>query len=744
VKPAGQRTVSVVINTYNRAASLRKTLDGMERLDHRNFEVVVVNGPSRDDTEAVLADYAGRIKVGRCPARNLSLSRNIGIRLAAGELIAFTDDDAYPDPAWLDEVAAGFADEETAAAGGPVYDHTGAHLQSKYIVVNRIGMGHSVSDPPNPTMLLARPFGARFVTLIGVNSMFRRDRLVAIGGFDEMYDYFLDETDVCVRLLDAGWIVRALDNGFVYHKYLPSERRNEDRVHRDQSSALRNVTYFAYRHGRSVHSFPELAEMLAECVREERRHYRWHRDHGKVSQKDYEKFQHDVDTVMDEGLDAALKRPPQTRPPAWFAAGQGTFLPFPTIRPRGRKLHIAIFSREYPPGPVNGIGRLIHALAPRLAARGHVVRVMTTGHEHDTVDLEDGVWVHRVVARHHDIPPGLEIPPDMWGYAASLRDELERVHRERPVDVVHVPNWDVEGIAAMLDDRIPAVLELHTPIATISETNPMLFPADSPRVQQVTGLERKVYGMARHVLASSPAIAEEVETRYGLRFPPDAVHVVPHGMPPVEVPIAARQVEGKVNLLFVGRLERRKGIDTLFEALVPAMRAVPDLVATIVGDHGIPGDGGTTYREAFEAGAGRELRDRVRFVGRVGDDELTSYYAGCDLFVCPSRYESFGLVLLEAMMLGKPVIAGDAGGMRYIVEDGGNGFRFAPGDAGELARAIERLAGSAELRERFGRRSLEIYEERYTAERMADGTLAVYEAAVAAAAATPAPVAVGA
>ena len=169
------------------------------------------------------------------------------------------------------------------------------------------------------------------------------------------------------------------------------------------------------------------------------------------------------------------------------------------------------------------------------------------------------------------------------------------------------------------------------------------------------------------------------------------------------------------------------------------MSYLASISATIAGDDGIPGEGGTTYRAAFEAGAGRDLRDRVRFVGRVGDGELTDYYAGCDFFVCPSRYESFGLVLLEAMMFGKPVIAGDAGGMRYIVEDGGNGFRFAPDDIAALTRAIERLAGSAELRERFGHRSRQIYEDRYTAERMADGTLAVYEAA-----ATPAPAAVGA
>jgi glycosyltransferase involved in cell wall biosynthesis len=737
-------TISVVINTYERAASLRKTLDGLARLDDRRFEVIVVNGPSQDDTEAVLAEYAGRVRVARCSDRNLSRSRNIGIRAAAGDLVAFTDDDAYPDPAWLDEVAAAFDDDEVAAAGGPVYDHTGAHLQSKYITVNRIGMGSSVSDPPNPTPYLARPLGALFVTLIGVNSMFRRDRLVAIGGFDETYDYFLDETDVCVRLLDAGWVVRALERGFVYHKYLASQRRSADRIHRDQSSALHNIAYFAFRHGRKVHTLPELVRMLDRYIRDERRHYKWNVEHGRLTQEDWAKFQHDLDTAMDAGMEAALGRAPLTRPPAWFDTGEHVFVPFPTIRPDGRKLHVVIFTREYAPGPLNGIGRLIHALAPRLAGMGHVVRVMTTGHDHDTVDLEDGVWVHRVVPRPHAVPKGLSVPPDMWNYCASLRDEMERISADRPVDLVHAPNWDAEGLAVILDRRVPVLLELHTPVATVSETNPMLFPAGSKRVKQVVEMERMCYEQADGILASSPAIAEEVEARYGLCLPADEVHVVAHGLPPAG-PVTPRRVPGKVvNLLFVGRLERRKGIDTLLEALPRVLRDVPRLVATIVGDDAIPGDAGTTYRATFEAGPGRALGDRVRFVGRVDDGELEEYYAGCDFLVVPSRYESFGLVLLEAMMMGKPVIAGDAGGMRYIVEDGGNGFRFPPGDAGALAEAIERLATTPDLRERFGRRSREIYKERYTAEQMAAGTLAAYHGVLRRAATTRTPAPAGA
>ena len=89
-------------------------------------------------------------------------------------------------------------------------------------------------------------------------------------------------------------------------------------------------------------------------------------------------------------------------------------------------------------------------------------------------------------------------------------------------------------------------------------------------------------------------------------------------------------------------------------------------------------------------------------------------------------------------MMGRPVIAGDAGGMRFIVEEGGCGFRFPPGDAAALAGAIRRLVTAPELRERLGRRAREIYVERYTADRMTDGTLAVYHAAMHSGATVPA------
>ena len=115
---------SIVINTYNRATYLRRLLASLSRLREVTFEVVVVNGPSTDATDDVLALYAGRIKVVACPTRNLSQSRNLGIAAAAGAVVVFIDDDALPaDDLWLARYAQAFwanVDGRLGAAGGPV------------------------------------------------------------------------------------------------------------------------------------------------------------------------------------------------------------------------------------------------------------------------------------------------------------------------------------------------------------------------------------------------------------------------------------------------------------------------------------------------------------------------------------------------------------------------------------------------------------------------------------------------
>src|SRR6185503_15961172 len=102
-------TVSVIITTYNRARHLERLLPAFHHLRYAAFEVIVVNGPSTDDTTAVLERWTGRIKVVACPLAHMTTARNLGLRAAAGDIVVFIDDDALPaTPAWLEEIVKTF------------------------------------------------------------------------------------------------------------------------------------------------------------------------------------------------------------------------------------------------------------------------------------------------------------------------------------------------------------------------------------------------------------------------------------------------------------------------------------------------------------------------------------------------------------------------------------------------------------------------------------------------------------
>ncbi len=122
-------TVSIIINTYNRGAHLKRLLDALARQTYDNFEVIVVNGPSPDHTKDVIREYRKAIRSYKCPVVNLSVSRNIGIRKAAGEIIAFIDDDAVSqDTRWIENAVQHFEDDKVGIAGGTVYQLGGSVL----------------------------------------------------------------------------------------------------------------------------------------------------------------------------------------------------------------------------------------------------------------------------------------------------------------------------------------------------------------------------------------------------------------------------------------------------------------------------------------------------------------------------------------------------------------------------------------------------------------------------------------
>ena len=734
---------SVVINTYNRAASLEITLESLRYLREVDFEVIVVNGPSTDHTCDVLSKYQGSIRVGSCAERNLSISRNVGIAMAQGDIVAFIDDDAVPDEYWLRDLLSGYDAADVGGVGGVVYDYTGYIVQYRYSASDRFG--NARSDLLEPLTDFCYPFCPEVPYLQGTNASFRRDVLLDVGGFDEEFDYYLDETDVCLRVVDAGYRLRQISGGFVYHRYLPSFVRTADRIPTFWRPMIKNKIYFSLVNG-GAENF-ERALLDGEAfIQRAKSDLEWWVRNGRFGDEVLEAFRQDANAAFREGILGGL-RPARrllrrecqanlTTSMESDVAGGDTaarFVRYPTLAPRGRRLTICLLSQEYPPDVVGGIGRMTLEMAEGLGDAGHSTHVITKSRDsHNTVDYEHGVWVHRIAddQGQYGRPAGVTLPEQLWRWSARIYREVQRIHDSHPVDLVDAPIWDAEGLATILSGQFRTVTSLETPLKIALKTNPHWVDGSQGQQDFFEGLiaaEKAAVELSHGVRAISSAVARTMTEEYAISIPPHKLRVVPLGIDDRSGANSAQHDGGLVEVLFVGRFERRKGIDLLLTLAPEICEGFPQARFIFVGADSETQPSGKTRTQDFIARhAGVPFLDRIVFTGTIPDADVMSWMARCDVFVAPSRYESFGLVFLQAMSYGKPVIGCRAGGMPEIIADGETGLLPEPGDLDSLRNALVQLVSSAEKRRTLGQAGRERFLRYFTRAAMIERTIAFY------------------
>ncbi len=366
-------------------------------------------------------------------------------------------------------------------------------------------------------------------------------------------------------------------------------------------------------------------------------------------------------------------------------------------------MRIALVSRQVATMPHSGLSRASGELAVGLAALGHDVHLIAE--QAGGLALPEAVTVHDVTGGR----------PLAW--AAAAHAELERIDG---LDVVSVPLWGSGGIFAVRDPRWPTVVSCMTSATTIAGLEPGWTEVAEHR--EALRLERLALAGARHLHGLTRAALDKTIADYALA--PLTAGVVGRGLRDRAAGVAPpRAHDGPVELLFVGRAETRKGADVLLDAVRTLLAEGADLRLTLVA----PG-----------AAAGGD--EHIRVEGPVSEARLHELYASADVVCQPSRYESHGIVLVEAMMFGRPIVTTTAGGIPEVVEDGGNALLAAPGDVAALAAALRRVVASPELRARMGARSRALYEERFEPAAVARAMAALLADAVSAhAAAAPDP-----
>jgi D-inositol-3-phosphate glycosyltransferase len=394
-----------------------------------------------------------------------------------------------------------------------------------------------------------------------------------------------------------------------------------------------------------------------------------------------------------------------------------------------KKLHIALVSEHASPlaalGGVDAGGQnvAVAALATELGARGHRVVVYT---RRDSPDLPvrqrfaPGVAVHHVDAGPPDEVPKDELFPYMADFAADLRRQWER---DRP-DLVHSHFW-MSGWASLVACRPVGLPLLHTfhALGVVKRRNqgdkdtspPGRLPVEE---QLVSAVDRLV-----------ATCTDEVDELVALGAPEDRISIVPCGVDPglfnPSGPVAPRR-PGWRRLVVVSRLVERKGVGTAITALAQIPRA--ELIVA----GGPPAAALATDRAARrlldladEAG----VTDRVRLLGRVDHRDLPMLLRSADVAVCVPWYEPFGIVPLEAMACGVPVVGAAVGGLTDTVGDGLTGLLVPPRDPDSVAGAVRALLADDQRRDAMGDAGVRRVLGTYTWRRVVDSLLEVYASA---------------
>lgn len=729
---------SIVINTYNRAHTLGDTLQSLQYLRYPRFEVIVVNGPSTDSTEEILSQYEGKIVKLNCSYANLSISRNVGIAAAKGDIVCFIDDDAIPEPNWLDLIATGYTKPEIAAVGGYIRDHTGYTYQSRALVCNRFGVGtdYDLPDPRNVDSASAKP--TKYFSLTGTNCTFRRSALLEIGGFDEEYAYFLDETDVVIRLVDIGYEICYVPAAEIHHKYASSHLRSATRIPKSIYLPARSKAYFCMKNAAPVHGSAAVLTHLEEYRSSLRKDYDWYLHHSKIDAEHHASLHEDIDRGIHDGLKDAYHYTSRKLLPVNLFQPNREFAHYPILIESAKRLRICFLSQEYPPSICGGIGNWTHTLATALAKLGHEISVVTKGGEHNRVDFQEGVWVHRVVPvwqpnRIH--PPLPDIPQIIKDYSYTVFDEVMRINIIRGLDIVSSPIWDLEGIACISDGGLPNILSLHTSFKLALPSKPeWLRNADYKKnhVDKIIEGEKWLLENSPYILANSEAIVADIEREYEISLGKARYTTVPHGIRPIstfsESNIKKISDGKKLNLLYVGRFEKRKGTDLLLEVLPDILEKYPDIVVNLVGNNDIEvGDGPSLWMAFSQKYAQKAWMNRISAPGLVSEEALQAHYRNADIFVAPSRYESFGLIFLEAMRVGVACIGTRIGGIAEVIEDGVTGILCEPNDANSLKEAMEHLVTQHALRQKLSRNSYVSFVKHFSDASMAQSCANVYQ-----------------
>lgn len=368
-------------------------------------------------------------------------------------------------------------------------------------------------------------------------------------------------------------------------------------------------------------------------------------------------------------------------------------------------MRIGLITQAYYP-VLGGVTEHVWHLAKELERRGHQVTVVTgTAKNADDRGL-------RVLRHGYQFPLMSNGANISLTFGWKLGRMLQRIEAQERFDVVHVHS--------ALDPGLPLIAckTMRTPkVATYHSARQM----NGAWTEKVPVVFRPVWQDAINKIQAHVAVSPAAEDFVHHFFPDIRMTIIPNGVDtarfsPVEKSASA---EKPFTILYVGRMDPRKGAKFLFAALPELEKHIPNYKIVVVGTGWM--------KKYYDAQIPLMLRHRVEFKGYVAPADLPAYYQQADVYCSPSTgNESFGIVLLEAMACGTPVVASDIDGYRWVVEPGHEGLLVPPRSPQHLAKAIIELAGDPVRRKAMGQAGVQKAAQ-YSWTKVVDQILPVYE-----------------
>ena len=398
--------------------------------------------------------------------------------------------------------------------------------------------------------------------------------------------------------------------------------------------------------------------------------------------------------------------------------------------PGRRPLSICFVSPEYPRAStasegIGGISTHTYTLAHALAGLGHRVVVLTDSPDRPETFVDRGVRVHALAPRSPRTLKMARYLPVAWiRRSLAVAAALRRLQREHRFDVVSFPDGGAAGYVYSLRPRVPFVVQLFGPASLVQRWDGRRVPPARARAE--AAMERRPVQTASLLISSTRRYSEIIAREWP--FPPERVRIVRNPLnvelfrPPDGGSTAAKTV------LFVGHLQRLKGLLTLAEAMPAVIRRHPDVAFQLLGnDTPSAPDGGSMKRHLERTLAASGALPHVTFVTPVSQPELARRYQDAAVFVLPSLRDVYPNAVLEAMACGRPCVTTDAVGVAELMEDGRSGFVVPAEDAKALGGAISHVLDmSPAERDEVGRRARCTVTEACSAPAIAAGTVAAY------------------